>query len=264
MKTLNFISGLPRSGSTLISNILKQNPEVYSEAVSSLSAVVGSVHANWESLEPNIEYPNYEAKRGVLKSILEGYYSHIDKPIIFDKDRGWVSLIPVVEEVLQKQVKILICVRNPAEIVTSFERLGRNNPLFSTTADRSMGAGSTIANRAMFYAGPNGPLGLAHGCIKDAITMGYLDRFLFVDYNRFCGNPKSQTQRIYDFFELPEFEHNFKKIEQHEVYNDSAVGLPNLHKIKPEISKTSVNCVKYIGLELFEQYNREIFWNAWT
>ena len=56
MKTLNFISGLPRSGSTLISNILKQNPEVYSEAVSSLSAVVGSVNLNWEGLEPNIEY----------------------------------------------------------------------------------------------------------------------------------------------------------------------------------------------------------------
>jgi len=98
MKTLNFIAGLPRSGSTLISNILKQNPKVYSEAVSSLSAIMGNVAYNWESLEPNIEYPNYEAKKGVLKSILEGYYSHIDKPIIFDKDRGWVSLIPIVEE----------------------------------------------------------------------------------------------------------------------------------------------------------------------
>jgi hypothetical protein len=31
---LHFISGLPRSGSTLITNILKQNPEIHGESVS--------------------------------------------------------------------------------------------------------------------------------------------------------------------------------------------------------------------------------------
>ena len=39
-------------------------------------------------------------------------------------------------------------------------------------------------------------------------------RFIFVDYNRFCSSPKSQTKRIYDFFELPHYEHNFEKIYQ--------------------------------------------------
>jgi len=106
-------------------------------------------------------------------------------------------------------------------------------------------------------------MGMAHRHIKDAIVMGYLDRFLFVDYNRYCSSPKAQTRRIYDFFEIPYFDHDFKNINQEEIYNDHAVGLPNLHKIKPEINKTTVNCVEYLGLELYEQYNREIFWNAW-
>ena len=262
-KTIHFVAGLPRSGSTLITNILKQNPKVHGESVSSLSSIFGSINASWSSMETNQEYNNTEAKVGVLKSVLQGYYSHIDKPIIVDKDRGWIPLLPQVEAILDRKVKIIVCVRNPAEILTSFEKLRKENPLFFTKADSSLREGSNIASRAYFYAGPEGAMGLSHRNIKDAITMGYLDRFLFIDYNRFCNSPKSQTKRIYEFLELPKFEHDFEKIVQTEVYNDLAIGLPNLHKIKPSLDRTTVNCVEYLGLDIYEQYNREIFWNAW-
>jgi sulfotransferase len=127
--------------------------------------------------------------------------------------------------------------------------------------DQELREGSNIASRAMFWSGPGGALGLAHRNLKDAITMGYLDRFLFVDYNRYCSTPKAQTKRIYDFLELPYYEHDFENIEQKEKYNN--LGLVNLHKIKPTLDRTVINCVEYLGLELYEQYNREIFWNAW-
>ena len=261
--TLYFIAGLPRSGSTLITNILKQNPEIHGESVSSLSSIFGTVNANWNNIDANKEYRNDKAKLGVLNGILEGYYSHVNKPIVFDKDRGWVPLIGQLEAVLNKQVKMIICVRNPAEILTSFERMRKENPLYFTGADNYLREGSNIASRAYFYAGPEGALGLSHRNLKDAITMGYLDRFLFVDYNRYCNSPKSQTKRIYDFFQLPEFKHDFENIEQEEEYNDLAIGLPDVHKIKPSLNKTTVNCVEYLGLDLYEQYNREIFWDAW-
>ena len=261
--TLHFISGLPRSGSTLIANILKQNPQVHGEAVSSLASLFGSVNASWNTIDTNKEYRNDKAKVGVLDGMLQGYYSHIDKPIVFDKDRGWVPLIGQLEAVLQRQVKMIICVRNPAEILTSFEKIRKENPLFFANVDAALREGSNIASRAFYYSGPDGALGLSHRNLKDAITMGYIDRFLFVDYNRFCNSPKSQTKRIYDFFELPDFKHDFENIQQEEVYDDLAVGLPNLHKVKPTLDKTTVNCVEYLGLDLYEQYNREIFWDAW-
>jgi len=262
-KTIHFVAGLPRSGSTLITNILKQNSKVHGESVSSLSSIFGSINASWSSMDQNQEYNNPEAKVGVLKSVLQGYYSHIDRPFVIDKDRGWIPLLPQVEATLDRKVKIIVCVRNPAEILTSFEKLRKENPLFFTKADSSLREGSNIASRAYYYAGPEGAMGLSHRNIKDAITMGYLDRFLFIDYNRFCNSPKSQTKRIYEFLELPKFEHDFEKIVQTEVYNDMAIGLPNLHKIKPSLDRTTVNCVEYLGLDIYEQYNREIFWNAW-
>ena len=262
-KTLHFITGLPRAGSTLIANILKQNPDIHGEAVSSLSTLFTTIHANWLGIEQSREYPNETAKTGVLRSVLDGYYSHIDKPIVFDKDRNWISALPLLEAVTQKRAKMIVCVRNPAEILSSFERLRKENPLYNTEVDARLKENSSIGARAYYYAGPDGPLGLTHRHLKDAITLGYLDRLLFVDYNRFCSSPKSQTKRIYDFFELPSFEHNFNKIEQTEQYNDVMAGLPGLHKVKPAIEKTTVNCVEYLGLELYEQYNREIFWDAW-
>ena len=263
-KTLHFVAGLPRSGSTLIQNIVRQNPSVDSAPVSGLCTVFNSVFMHWDDVEANKEYPNEQAKRDVLESVLHGYHKSSQKPIVFDKDRMWVARIGLLEEILQKKVKILVCVRNPAEIITSFERIRKNNPLKTTLTDYNLSVKSTIASRAFFYASPDGPLGLAHALLKDACFSGYLDRFLFVDYNKFCNSPRNQLQRIYDFFELPRFEHDLINIQQDEVYNSMlAEKLPDLHKIRPKVGKVTVNCVEFLGLDLYEQYNREIFWNAW-
>lgn len=262
-KSLYFISGLPRSGATMIAYILNQNPKIHSEPVSSLSGIFSSIWSAWNTYEPNVEFNNQQAKIGVLTSVLEGYYKHIDKPIVFDKDRTWVSKIGLIEAVTGKKVKILCPVRNPAEILASYEKIRRSNPLEFTRADQTLRETTNIAARAYFFSGPNGNLGVAHTAIRDAIIEGYLDRMLFIDYNRFCNSPRSQTKRIYDFFELPEFTHDFTNIEQTANFNDSATGLPGLHRIKPKLERTTVNPVEFLGLDLYQQYNREIFWDAW-
>lgn len=247
----------------MLAYLLRQNPAVHTEPVSSLCSIFSSIHASWDSFEMNKEYPNDAAKLGVMKSVLSGYFQHIEKPVVFDKDRAWVTKIAAVEAVTGSRVKILCPVRNPAEILSSFEKIRRNNPLSFISVDQKLREGSTIASRAYHYAGPDGVMGLAYAGLKDAVTTGYLDRLLFIDYSRFCNSPKSQMKRIYEFFELPEYQHDFKNLVQTEQFNDLATGFPNLHKIKPALERTTVNCVEYLGLDLFQQYNREIFWDAW-
>lgn len=263
MSHLYFVAGLPRSGSALLMNLLKQNPNIHGETVSSLCAMVSTIHGVWDKLESNKIHYNLQSKIDVLRSVLDNYHNQYQKDIIFDKDRMWVSHIGLLEALYQKQVKMLIPVRNPAEILSSLEKIRKNNPLHLTLSDSELRENSSIASRAFYFAGPNGAMGSSYQVIKDAVTMGYLDRMLFVDYNRFCNSPKSQLKRIYDFFELPGFEHDFKNIQQTENYNDVLSMMPNSHKIKPSLEKTTVNCVEYLGLDLFQQYNREIFWDAW-
>jgi sulfotransferase len=261
-KTLHFISGLPRSGTTLISNLLNQNANIHSRVVSPLATLLATNHGMWENIEQNLEYPDYELKKRYLRSILDNFYNHIDAPFVFDKDRGWIPQITLLESVLDRPVKIVVCVRNPAEIVASFEKLRKENPLFFTRVDDNLRETSSIASRAYWYAAPEGMLGAAHKNLLDALTMGYRDRLLFIDYNRFCNTPRSQMQRIYDFFELPHFDHDFKNIVQHEKLDDRAVGLPNLHKLKPSLDRTVTNCVEYLGMDLYQQYNSQVFWDA--
>ena len=248
--TLYFITGLPRSGTSVITNILNQNPKIHGEVNGSLASMFNAVHLNWKTLSNGSSDINL--KRNVLKGLIDGFYANNDRPIIFDRNINWIPSFSILESVLEKKIKVLICVRNPAEILTSYEKSRKENPLDMSSADANLKDGTSIAARAYFYAGPDGILGTSHRNLKDAVTMGYLDRCLFIDYGRYCGNPKSQTKRIYEFFDLPEFEHDFKNI------TGENMGTRN------ELKKTTVNCVEYLGLDLFEQYNREIFWNAWV
>lgn len=252
---IHFITGLPRSGASLITDILKQNPAIHSENSSSLADILKTINLNWNNFSYAPKDPLHPSKIGVMSGIIKGYYQHTDKPIVIDNNKEWISLIPVVESILNEPIKILVCVRNPAEILTSFERSRKENPLFFTEIDLALRQSSSIASRAFFYAGPDGVLGQAHRNINDAIIMGYLDRMLFVDYNRFCNSPKSLTRRIYDFLKLPVYEHDFENIEQLDLYTKKTIVRP--------IDKKTVNCVEYLGLNIYEQYNREIFWNAW-
>lgn len=262
-KSLYFVSGLPQSGTSLICNILKQNPEIHAQPVSSLSSLLKANHISWNNISENRECRNDKAKEGVLRSIVDGYYSHIDKPIILDKSLNWTNRINLMENILQRKVKIIACVRNPAEILATYEKIRQENPLFLTKVDAVLGESSSVSSRAYYYAGPDGILGTTHRNLKDAALNGYSDRFLFVDYNRYCNTPKSQTKRIYDFLELPNFEHDFQNIEQTEQYDDVAAGFPGAHQVNRELIKDTINAASYLGLDLYQQYNREIFWDAW-
>jgi sulfotransferase len=263
MSELYYVAGLPRSGATMMINILKQNPKIHGEAVSSVYSIFNYMHYNWDSIA-NIEYKEVESKIDVLKAILYNYHARHNKEIIFDKDLMWVTKISILEALLKKKIKILCPVRNPIEIISSFERIKRNNPLSVTmTDDINPMEATTIASRAHYFANPEGSLGKTYTYIKDAVTMGYLDRMLFIDYNKFCNAPKNELNRVYDFFELPSFEHDFENIEQNEVYDDSIRKLPNLHKIKPKLEKSVIDHAEYLGRDVYQRFNREIFWNEW-
>lgn len=247
METIYFIAGLPRSGSSVIANILAQNPKIHSEVNSSLSSIVSALHLNWDSFGVS-----KDKKISTLHGLIKGYYSNIENFFVFDRNPNWISMIPLLEAIFEKQIKTIVCVRNPAEILSSFEKTRKENPLILMDADKRLGSNTSVAARAYHYAAPEGILGTAHRNIQDAVTMGYLDRMLFIDYSRFCGNPKSQTKRIYDFFELSEFKHDY----------DNIIG-DNMNT-RNKLVRTTLNCVEYLGLNLYEQYNREIFWNAWV
>lgn len=249
-KTLHVITGLPRSGGSMIASVLAQNPKFHSNTNSFLPVLLNLLSKNYHALA-NGQKDSQHIKN-ILTAVIQGFYAHTDAPVIFDRHLMWPTLLPMLESVLDRPVKVLVCVRNPAEIITSFERSRVDNPLAIGVADQNLGEQSSIASRAMYYSGPEGILGITHRNLHDAVIKGYLDRMLFVDYGLYCGSPRSQTQRIYDFFDLDEFDHDFNNLDS------------EIHDVRSKVQKVTVNCVQYIGLDLFEQYNTNTFWNAWV
>lgn len=260
-KTFHFISGLPRSGSTLLCNILAQNPRFHTTGTSGIMDVMFGVRNAWDNLVEFKAAPDEAGKLRVLRGILESFYAPVEKPVIFDKCRGWLSLIEMAEKVLGHKVKILVPVRDIRDVLASFEKLWR-----ATAATGQVGQESqnyfkfqTAAGRADVWMQPDQPVGLAYNRLTDAIGRGYSDRLLLIDYNAMTENPKKIFTDIYKFLDEKPFEHNFNRVEQVTWEDDAVHGFKGLHDIRNKVEPMAPQWPTVLG-PFAERYGRLNFW----
>ena len=88
-KTYYFMSGLPRSGSTLLSSILNQNPRFYSGPSSPVVPTMITLENSLSNDELFLGYPKIQEAKEIIASVLPQYYSDRQEPVIFDKNRSW-------------------------------------------------------------------------------------------------------------------------------------------------------------------------------
>lgn len=236
-KTFYFVSGLPRAGSTLLLNVLAQNPRFHATATSGCMDVMFGVRNSWDSLIEHRANPNPETKRRVLCAILESYYADIPRPVVFDKCRGWVSLIEMAEWTLRRPVKILVPIRDIRDVLASFEKLWRKQAAGGQVPGEQENyfQFQTVAGRCEFWMRPDQPVGLAYGRLQDAIVRGYRDRMHFIRFDDLTSQPAETMRAVYEFLEEEPFEHGFEHVEQVTTEDDSVHGFQNLHAIRPKI-----------------------------
>lgn len=261
MKTYHFISGLPRSGSTLLANILAQNPKFNSEGTSGIMDIMFGVKNQWDSLIEFQATPNEKGKQRVLKGILESYYSDKKEPVIFDKCRGWTSLIEMAEYALEKDVKILVPVRDIRDVLSSYEKLWRkSNKNKESTLGGDYFKMQTVQGRVDHYLQSNQPIGLAYNRIRDALSRGYGDRLFFIRFEDLTTKPREVMAQIYDFLGEEYFEHDFDNVEQVNKEDDTVFGFENLHKTRPKVEPVKSDWKEIIGEE-FESLSKSNFWD---
>lgn len=264
MKEFYYISGLPRSGSTLLCNILAQNPEFYvSPATSGCHDVLFNIRNQWDRLiEHQAEGINYDQLKRVLKSTLNSYHN-TDKNIIFDKGRGWLSLIEMVEFIFDAPAKMIVPVRSVAEILASFENLWRKSTGMTQWAFESSDyfKAQTLEGRCDIWASAGQPVGLAYNRLKDALMRGKNESLLFVEFDDLTKNPKATLDKVYNFIGKPRFEHDFDNVEQVTKEDDVNVHrIPGLHTIRPKVEPVPHNAVKLLGKQLAQKYSNLEIW----
>lgn len=264
MKKFFYISGLPRSGSTLLCNILAQNDNLFvSKATSGCHDILFNIRNQWDRLiEHQAEGVDYSQLKRVLRSVLNSYHS-TDKELIIDKGRGWLSLIELIQFITNEKPKIIVPVRNITEILSSFEKLWRNTTGFSqwNFEQNDYFKSQTMEGRCDIWTSANQPVGLAFNRIKDVISRGFKNDLLFVEFDHLTSQPAQTIKMVYDYLELPYYEHNFQDVKQYTNENDEGVHrIPNLHKIRPTVVPVPHDSNKILGKFLIDKYSNLELW----
>jgi len=252
-KTIHFIAGLPRSGSTLLCNLLAQNPRIQTTSTSGIINIVNLVHDEWKNVFGTVDHPAAAADRKrVLEGIMQDYFdddSTDDRPIVFDKSRGWLGQLWLAELALGRKVKVLVCVRDIRDVIASFEQLWRKN---AGTWGQPQEQGyyldwQTVEGRCDVLMRQDQVVGGAYARIKTALTRGALDRMHFVEFEKMTANPRDTTRAIYEFLGEPLFAHDFENVEQVTWEDDFMHGIPGLHKIRQNIKPVPPNWPRLLG-----------------
>jgi sulfotransferase len=264
MRKIYQIGGLPRSGSTLLTNILLQNPKAQTTATSSLLELLLQVRDGWNKLEGHSTYPDGQDKWGVIRAILQSYHK-TDRPIIFDKNRGWSTHIEFIEKVTGEKVRIIACVRNLEDICTSFEKLYRKNrasgEIHSEFSNPKM---KTIDGRISTFTSDEGVIGRPYVSLLDTFQRGLGDRILIFPYEEWTTQPEKWFRKLYEFIEMDYFEHDFNNIVQSIRENDAGYGWgSDLHEIKTgKLLPAQSDAVNIIGKDWVNKLHDTEFWKV--
>jgi sulfotransferase len=225
------LSGLPRSGTTLLSALLSQNPIIHSEGNSAVCQLMWDMHQSCtvtarEQLKAN---RREETATDLISHIPKIYYRHVPetKEIIIDKCRSW-TLLPnllMFKKYIDMEAKIIVLERPLQDVIKSFAKLFKANDIDTKTVLPT-------------FLEPNSePVMRSLEGIRWAKQNNRTNNFLFIQYDDLVNHPEDTMKRIYDFIQIPVFTHDFKNIINHFPEDDSFYNLKGFHSVRPTLSK---------------------------
>lgn len=211
---MHVITGLPRSGSTLLCNILNQNPDFWASSTSTLPQLFSNLINTWSNspeIKGDLSRDKEETEKrlaSALKGLCDGWYKdkQVKEKVVFDKSRGWCHHLLALRKVYPES-KAIIIVRDLREVFASIEKQHRKNATLDEAKDPTA---KTIYGRADNMFSPNGLVGGPIEGIEDTIRRK-LD-CLYVKFENLAEHTKSIMGEIYKYLEVDPFDHDFDDV----------------------------------------------------
>ena len=255
---LHFISGLPRSGSTLLAGILRQNPRFYAAMSGPMAGLVTVLLNAMGPQNETAVFLDEERKAEILRAVMRAYYRpQSDREVLFDTNRAWCARLPLLIT-LFPDAKVICCVRDVAWVLDSFERLVRKNPLSPTKLFATPEERQTVYSRVEALAHRDRVVGFALSALKEAYYSDHSRSLLLVEYDILCQRPRDTLRLVYEFLGEPWFEHDFDQVEYDEPEFDAQLGAPGLHSVKSKVEFVQRRTI--LPPDLFEKYATLAFW----
>jgi len=260
-KRIHFVSGLPRACSTLLCNILAQNPRIHATATSPLHEFGYMARQVFETQEASSMN-----KEAVLEPMFFDYVragcenafnSLTERPVVCDKGRSWVGHLDQLFKVMP-EAKVLVPVRDVRAILSSMEKKYRTHPeVFSGLEKKDPTQWTTTEKRAAGWLS-SPPVGIALERVYEA-KQRFFHKIMFVHAEDLTNEPTETMADIWKYLGEEPFEHDFDNIEQYTEEND--VGFPyGDHIIRPKVEPLVKDWQQVLGRKLSEAISQKFNW----
>lgn len=256
MSKLHFISGLPRSGSTLLAALLRQNPRFQAGMSGPLAGLFGALLGQMSARNEYSVFIDDARRERILRGLFQSFYGDSGADVIFDTNRAWCSWMPAIDR-LFPEAKVIACVREVAWIIDSIENLVQRN-VFSPSSIFNYSAGGTVYTRANAVIAGDGMVGAPYDALKQACYGAQRGRLLLVQYETLTTDPVKTMHAIYDFIGEPYFDHQFDSIDYDVSEFDERAGTPGLHTVRGTLQAESRETL--LPPELFKRFANDAFW----
>ena len=256
-RKFHFISGLPRSGSTLTSALLRQNPRFHAGMSGPVAGLFESVIAQVSAGSEMSSMVDEQQRARILRGLFDSYYADRDEPVVFDTSRSWAAQLPALMKIFP-EAKVVCLVRDLAWIMDSMERQFRSNAFENTLLFNNPGERSTVYTRVEAMAGANRLVGFPWHALKEACYGEFADRIVLVEYDLLAARPAEVMPLLYDFLGEEPFDHDFDNVQYDAPRFDSQLGLDGLHRVHKKIEPRPRQTI--LPPDLFERYSQLAFW----
>ena len=251
MQKIFYNSSLPRSGGTLLQNILAQNKDFYTTSHSTLYETILGARNQFSFFLQYVhqdEVPKTkESFYEFCKQGIRGYCSNLsnNKSYFMDKSFAWAYDFNFLNNIFGEKPKIVIMIRDLRDVFCSFEQNFRRDPLkYNMNVNWDELQHTTMVKRITDWA-TKPPLALSLEYLKGVIDWNNAKDVLFIRYEDFCINPQQELKRLYEYLEIPFYIHDTQKIEKVTKENDTLY-FAN-HQIRNQLGKLESKAIEVLG-----------------
>jgi len=265
MKAIHFCAGLPRSGSTVLMNILQQNPSIFTTGTCALTETIESLITKSrykESFQAMNAQDADNATYGMVQGATQGWFNGLsDKPVVVSKNRSWPRL-----HHLYPDSKLIVTIRDIRDVAESFDKINRNIKALHSYGDDGKSYGCMSEDEKYHYHF-NTLNAFSASLYQDLPRLmhlwkdGHSKRIMFVRYEDLVSNSNHVIGELYKFLNLPIFEHDLNNIQQSTLYeHDNAYFREKTsHVVKPQMIDNS-NSVRNLSDNFHNKVLNEHKW----
>ena len=250
-KQLFFLVAQPRSGNTLFTSIMNQNPDIVCTPNSITLEIMKDLFL-LKQTDVFLNYPDHKSLDNVLDMVYDVYYKDWPQKIIID--RGPVMTtnnFALIQKHFKRPFKCIVILRDLMDVLASYMKWYTENPDAFPNRYNLKNNDEKLA----MIMNNDGAVAKDLEAIKNAFN--YPDICHFVKYDDLVAQPEQEFRKIYQFINLPYYNHKFENLKQVEVngmsYDDKIVG-KNMHKIKTVVRKEYNPYIEKIPERIRQKY----------